>query len=85
MAYQKYTPFNFLAIIAILGAIYCAFNPGGMGFGYFAALILFGFAFVIFISDTLVQAFSEGGLKPILWIEFGIISCFVVFYLLKKY
>lgn len=85
MAYQKYTPFNFLAITAILGAILCTFKLGGMGFGYLAALLLFGFAFVIFISDTLVQAFVEGSLKPILWIEFVIISCFVVYYLLRKY
>ncbi len=88
MAYQKYTPFNFLAIIAILGAILRAFNPVGMGFHYFAALILLGFAVVILIIDILIQAFVEGSLKPILWVEFGIISCFFtcffVYYLIKK-
>ncbi len=85
MDYQKFTPFNFIKIIAILGAVVCVLIQGGMGFGYLAAMLLFGFALVISVVDILVQAFVEGSLKLILLIEFGIISCFVVFCLLKKY
>ncbi len=84
MAYQKFTPFNSVAVIAVVGAVVCAFNPGGMGFGYLAALLLLGFAFAIFIVDALIQAFVEGSLKPVLWIEFVIFLSFVLYFYFRK-
>jgi hypothetical protein len=85
MAYQKFTPFNFVVLFLVIYGFFCGFSDNAMGFGWMLAFYFLSFAFFIVMTDLFVQGVCESKIKPILWVEFGIISCFVVYYLLKKY
>jgi hypothetical protein len=85
MAYQKYTPFNFIALFSVIYGFFCGFSDNAMGFGWIVAFYFLPFAFFIVMADLFLQGVCKNKLKLILWIEFGIITCCVIYYLLRKY
>jgi hypothetical protein len=82
MAYQKFTPFNFVALLLIIVGFFFGVNSGAMGFGWIVTFYFLPFAFFIVMADLFVQGVCENKLKPIFYIEFALIICFIIYFLL---
>jgi hypothetical protein len=79
MAYQKYTPFNFVALFLVIYGFFCGFSDNAMGFGYFAVLILFGFAFILLTVDFFIQLTIQRYIR-IFILQFSIILVCILYF-----